>query len=103
MEYGVSSNDIEAAFVSLSVTGTSATEAPPPTVISNASADPLKSERRIFFDNEWFQCKVWDGHRLQADFPIEGPCIIEFDHACAVLPPQTVAKTYAYGNLLITV
>ncbi|MGR8919751.1 MAG: hydantoinase/oxoprolinase family protein, partial [Gammaproteobacteria bacterium] len=103
MEHGVSSDDFDPAFVSLSVTATGRTEMPPPMRLEQTGSDPAKSRRDIYFDGEWHDCTVFNGHALTPDAVIDGPCIIEYDHACAILPPETSAKADSYGNLMIDV
>ena len=103
MEHGVSSDDFEPAFVSLAVTATSRLEMPTPNVLSATQTDALKSHRQIYFEGEWHDCSVWNGHALTPGENLNGPCIVEYDHACAVLPPDTEAVADEYGNLLITI
>ncbi|MGD9601447.1 MAG: hydantoinase/oxoprolinase family protein [Gammaproteobacteria bacterium] len=100
-EYGVSSNDFAPAFVSLGVTATGRMDAPPPVTVGASGGEPVKGERAIYFDRAWHQSKVYDGHALQAGAEVAGPGIVEYEHACAVLPPNVVARVDDYGNLII--
>jgi N-methylhydantoinase A len=102
-EYGVSSNDFAPAFVSLGVTGTGRTESPPAVEVGGSGGEPVKGERKIYFNREWHQSKVYDGHALKPGSSIAGPCIVEYEHACAVLPPNAVGAVDNFGNLVIDI
>lgn len=100
-EFGVSSDDFEPSLVSLGVTAVGKTARPPAAVTAASGAEPIKSRREVYFDGEWHESNIYDGHALAADAEVDGPCIVEFEHACAVLPPNARGKTDQYGNLLI--
>jgi len=55
----------------------------------------------VYFDGEWQESMVYDGHALEASAKIAGPSIVEYEHACAVLPPNATAAVDQYGNLII--
>lgn len=102
-EHGVSSDDFEPAFISLSVTATGATPQP---VFSNgtaSAADPSKGTRRVYFSGNWYDAAVIDGRLLSAGYEIDGPAIIEYADACAVLPPQSSSVVDALNNLVVSV
>ena len=102
-EHGVSSDDFEPAFISLSVTATGATPQP---VFSNSTAsaaDPSKGARRVYFSGNWYDAAVIDGRLLSAGYEIDGPAIIEYADACAVLPPQSSSVVDALNNLVVSV
>jgi N-methylhydantoinase A len=101
-EYGVSSDDFAPALVSLGVTAIGRTESPPAVEIGGGG-NPVKGERRIYFDRQWQVSTVYDGHALQPDATLAGPCIVEYEHACAVLPPNAVATVDDFGNLIIDI
>jgi len=101
-EYGVSSEDFAPALVSVGVTAIGRTESPPAVEIGGGG-DPVKGERRIYFNREWHMSKVYDGHTLRPDVTLAGPCIVEYEHACAVLPPNAVATVDSFGNLIIDI
>ncbi|MBI2963198.1 MAG: hydantoinase/oxoprolinase family protein [Deltaproteobacteria bacterium] len=101
-EYGVSSDDFAPALVSLGVTAIGRTESPPAVEIG-AGGHPVKGEREIHFDRRWHTSTVYDGHALQPDATLAGPCIVEYEHACAVLPPNAVATVDSFGNLIIDI
>ncbi|MBL1308504.1 hydantoinase/oxoprolinase family protein [Pseudomonas putida] len=101
-EFGVSSEDFAPAFVSFGVTAIGRMDSPPPIDLVNTSvADVVKSVRDVYFDGKWLQCKVYDGEALGTQHQIEGPAIIEYEHACTVMPPQTRAHVNAMGALII--
>ncbi len=102
-EYGVSSSDFAPAFVALGVTAIGKMDAPPPVKVGATGKEPVKGERQIYFNRAWHQSKVYDGHALKADATVNGPCIVEYEHACAVLPPKSQATVDAYGNLIIDI
>ena len=102
-EYGVSSEDFAPALVGLGVTATGKMDAPPPVTVGASGRAAVKGERQIYFDRAWHTSKVYDGHALQPQAQVVGPSIVEYEHACAVLPPNTVATVDAYGNLIIDV
>ncbi|MGH8596397.1 MAG: hydantoinase/oxoprolinase family protein, partial [Gammaproteobacteria bacterium] len=102
-EYGVSSDDFAPAFVSLGVTAIGKMDTPPAVEVGNSGGEPLKGERQIYFNKAWRQSKVYDGHALHPAAIVAGPCIVEYAHACAVLPPNAVATVDDYGNLIIDI
>ena len=102
-EYGVSSEDFAPALVGLGVTATGKMDAPPPVTVGASGRAAVKGERQIYFDRAWHTSKVYDGHALLPQAQVVGPSIVEYEHACAVLPPNTVATVDAYGNLIIDV
>lgn len=100
-EYGVSSIDFAPAFVALGVTAIGKMEAPPAVEVGGSGRQALKGERQIYFNREWHTSHVYDGHALKPDAKVAGPCIVEYAHACAVLPPNATANVDHYGNLII--
>ena len=101
MEYGVSSDDFEPAIVSLAVTASGKMEMPPAVESGKTDKDPKKSTRQVYFNGEWHDSVVYDGHALREGVAVPGPSIIEYDHACTVLPPNAEATVDTYGNLII--
>jgi len=103
-EFGVSSEDFAPAFVSFGVTAIGRMDSPPPVDLVNATeGDAIKTVRDVYFDGEWAQCKVYDGEILGTKHRIVGPAIIEYEHACAVMPPKTHAHVNAMGALVIDI
>lgn len=103
-EFGVSSEDFAPAFVSFGVTAIGRMDSPPPVDLVNATeGDAIKTVRDVYFDGEWTQCKVYDGEVLGTKHRIVGPAIIEYEHACTVMPPKTHAHVNAMGALVIDI
>jgi N-methylhydantoinase A len=101
-EYGVASEQFAPAFVSLGVTVVGHNSRPPIVQVNVASdQNPLKGERRVYFAGHWLQTPVYDGQRLFQGFSFTGPAIVEYAHACAVLPPGTSASVDGLENLVI--
>jgi len=110
-EYGVASEEFEPAFVSLGVTviGTVARSAS--LTGAFASANPkrlgadqaLKGERRVIFEGRPIQTRIYDAARLEPGDAIDGPAIVEHEHSCTVLSPESQASVDGARNLIITV
>ncbi len=101
-EYGVSSNDFAPAFVSLAVTAVGKMTAPPAFERTSGAAESAeKGPREVYFEGEWRATRVYDGQALAPGTTIDGPAIIEYEHACAVMPPDTRACVDQFGNLII--
>lgn len=103
-EFGVSSEDFAPAFVSFGVAAIGHMEDPPPVEISHvAGGDILKGERDVYFEGAWTRCQVYSGEALGTQHRIDGPAIVEYEHACTVLPPKTRAHVNAMGALVIDI
>ncbi len=103
-EFGVSSEDFDVAFVSFCVAAIGHMDSLPPIALSTASGgDIVKSERQVYFDGAWTMCKIYDGEALSTEHSIDGPAIIEYEHACTVLPPKTHAHVNKMGALIIDI
>lgn len=103
MEFGVSSDDFAPAIVSLGVTAVGRTARPPAATVDASGREPIKGRREVYFDGEWHESNIYDGHALAEGASVSGPCIVEFEHACAVLPPNARGTIDAYGNMLIDI
>ncbi len=101
MEFGVSSDDFAPAIVSLGVTVVGKTARPPVRKIDVTGREPIKGQRQVYFDRAWHESNIYDGHALAEGAKVQGPCIVEFEHACAVLPPNASGTVDAYGNMMI--
>jgi N-methylhydantoinase A len=102
-EFGVSSDDFEPAFVSLSVAAIGKLDALPeikPILLGNAEAQT--GVRDVFIDGEWVTCTVYNGEALAIGADIDGPAILDYEHACAVLPTWSTAQVNHQGALVIT-
>lgn len=102
MEFGVSSDDFAPAIVSLGVTVVGKTARPPVRKPETAGREPIKGQRQVYFDRAWHESNIYDGHALAEGAKVQGPCIVEFEHACAVLPPNASGTIDAYGNMMIS-
>lgn len=103
-EFGVSSEDFDPAFVSFGVAAIGRMEDPPPVEISHVSGgEIIKGQREVYFDGEWTPCQVYKGEALGTQHRIHGPAIVEYEHACTVLPPNTHAHVNAMGALVIDI
>jgi len=102
LEHGVSSSDFQPALVSLSVTATGATVSPPLMDRAEGSSKELvKGTRQAYFAGQWMETKVFSGEALSSGDKIAGPAIVEYNDACAVLPPTTSASVDDMQNLVI--
>jgi len=76
---------------------------PPARRLAAAGREPVKGRREVYFDGAWHDSNIYDGHALAEGAVVAGPCIVEFEHACAVLPPNARARLDAYGNMMIDI
>jgi len=97
----VSSDDFAPAIVSLGVTAVGKTARPPARTLTSTGREPIKGRRPVYFDRAWHESNIYDGHALGAGARVQGPCIVEFEHACAVLPPNASGTVDDYGNMMI--
>jgi N-methylhydantoinase A len=104
-EFGVSSDDFDPAFVSFSITAIGKMDNPPPVDLHYSEDDKaaIKGVRDVYFDGAWTSCNVYEGEALTTHHHIEGPAIIEYEHACTVLPPKTQSHVNAMGALVIDI
>ncbi|MCZ6664701.1 MAG: hydantoinase/oxoprolinase family protein, partial [Gammaproteobacteria bacterium] len=103
-EYGVSSDDFEPAFVSLSVAATAHMAEPPEFKrLSGEKMASLKNKRNVFFDGVWLECPVLNGQMLQPGDECTGPTVIEYSDSVCVLPPGGKAQVDDHGNLVIDI
>lgn len=103
-EFGVSSDDFDPAFVSFGIAAIGPMADPPPAGLSLGSGDnAVKGEREVYFEGDWIKCPVYAGEALNSHHRIEGPAMVEYEHACTVLPPDTSAYVNAMGALVIDI
>ncbi len=104
-EFGVSSEDFDPAFVSFGVAAIGRMTALPELTVcvSESEVKVVKGERQVYFDGQWILCQVYDGEVLGRQHHITGPAIVEYEHACTVLPPKTHAQVNAMGALVIDI
>jgi len=104
LEYGVSSDQFEPAFVTLGVTGVGRVPkipAEPRRASSALTAE--KGARPVFFEGSWHDTPVYAGQVLAPGQELAGPAVVEYPDACAVLPPGVRGAVDPAGNLVITV
>ena len=100
-EFGVSSDDFEPSIVVLGLAAVGKTKRPPAVMVAASGNDAKKGVRDVYFDRQWHESVVYDGHALGPQSEVVGPCIVEFEHACAVIPPYAVGTVDDYGNMII--
>jgi len=103
-EYGVASETFTPAFVNLGVTVIGHMKSPS-MIVQAASSSPnlRKGERQVYFAGRWLPTPVYNGQALSPSLTIGGPAIVEYAHACTVLPPGTEAVVDDLDNLIISV
>ena len=102
LEYGVASDDFEPAIVSLSIAVIGVLQSPATiAAIPSSLCQNERDRRSVYIDGDWHDCPVYDGEKLSEGAVIEGPAIIEYEHACAVLPASASASLNALGALII--
>ena len=100
-EFGVSSDDFEPSIVVLGLAAVGKTKRPPSVTVVASGENIEKGSRDVYFDKQWYKSIVYDGHALGAQSEVAGPCIVEFEHACAVIPPYAIGTVDNYGNMII--
>ena len=100
-EFGVSSDDFEPSIVVLGLAAVGKTKRPPAVTVVASGENIEKGSRNVYFDKQWYKSIVYDGHALGAQSEVTGPCIVEFEHACAVIPPCAIGTVDNYGNMII--
>jgi N-methylhydantoinase A len=100
-EFGVSSDDFEPSIVVLGLAAVGKTKRPPAAMARASGGDIKKGVRDVYFDGQWHASIVYDGHALGPQSEVVGPCIVEFKHACAVIPPRAIGTVDDYGNMII--
>jgi N-methylhydantoinase A len=100
-EFGVSSDDFEPSIVVLGLAAVGKTKRPPAVMVAASGNDAKKGVRDVYFDRQWHESTIYDGHALGPQSEVVGPCIVEFEHACAVIPPYGVGTVDDYGNMII--
>lgn len=102
-EFGVSSDDFAPAFVALSVAAIGKMRQPSAFYVAEKSdADPTNGSRQVYLDGKWVECPVYNGDHLPRGYAITGPAIVDYEHACAIMPHKTSAVVNDIGALIIT-
>ena len=63
----------------------------------------LKEVRRIYFDGQWFESKIYAREKLRTGNRIEGPSVIEEMGSTTLIHPGDRARVDGYGNILIQI
>lgn len=61
------------------------------------------TERRINFDDTWYDCPIYDREKLPLGASFSGPCVVEQADTTTVVNPGLRAEVDGYGNIIITV
>ena len=102
-EYGVSSTEFPMAFVALGITAIGKLKEPP---LFNFAADGSGgqgSSRKVYFDGEWLEAKLYSHADMTLGSVVSGPSIIEYRDSIAVLPPACSGVVDKNGNLIVTI
>jgi N-methylhydantoinase A len=68
-----------------------------------APQKPHPRHRRVLFDEGWLETSVYDRGSLGIGTEIDGPAVLEEDHATTVVPPDGRARVRSLGVLEIRV
>ena len=63
----------------------------------------LKEVRRVYFDGEWFESKIYARENLHTGNRIEGPSVIEEMGSTTLIHPGDRGTVDGYGNILIQI
>ncbi len=63
----------------------------------------LKEVRRIYFDGQWFESKIYTREKLRSGNRIEGPSVIEEMGSTTLIHPGDRGRVDGYGNILIQI
>jgi len=105
-QYGHRSPEEAAEFVNLRVAAIGKVKRPRLEEIEKGEGSgeqAVKEVRRVFFDGEFMETKIYERRLLQAGDAIEGPAIVEERVSTTVLPPRASLMVDRFGNLVITV
>jgi N-methylhydantoinase A/oxoprolinase/acetone carboxylase beta subunit len=103
-EYFVHNRNFAVAIVNVRVEGTATVgqiEYPKSPKAENDLGTAIKSKRNVFFDGGFRETAILDYDKLGPTHQIEGPSIIEMDHACCVVAPSWDATMDEYNNLIL--
>ena len=62
----------------------------------------VKGTRPVYFDGNYQETTIYDGHRLQSGNSLPGPAIIEQRESTTVVLPRQQAVKGAQGQVLIS-
>ena len=102
--YADASKAVEVINVRMRMTAkTEAVELPWREVRAGDGSQAVVKTRKIFFDEEWLESKVYGREALVPGDSFAGPALITEYSATTVLPPGCVARVDGFGNLVIEV
>ena len=61
--------------------------------------DPLIERRRVWFDDGWVDCPVYDRAAMPTGYALEGPAIVEEAGGTSVVPPRWRVAVHESGSL----
>ena len=63
------------------------------------TGEPLIERRRVWFDDSWVDCPVYDRAAMPAGHVLEGPAIVEEAGGTSVVPPRWRVAVHESGSL----
>ncbi|MGH2750317.1 MAG: hydantoinase/oxoprolinase family protein [Actinomycetota bacterium] len=99
--FGYRMEDESVEVVSVRLTATIAFEMPD-LVESRESEQTSGDKRRINLDGQWIETPVYARSELGRGHDLEGPCIVEFEEATAVVRPEWSGTIDDVGTLVLT-
>jgi N-methylhydantoinase A len=63
----------------------------------------LKGVRRVYFDGQWFDSRIYAREKLDPGNRIEGPAVVEEMGSTTMLHPGDRGRVDSYGNILIQI
>ena len=64
-----------------------------------ATGDPIVERRKVWFDQGWVDCPIYDRSRLGPGASFQGPAIIEEAGGTSIVPPNWSVTVHASGAL----
>ena len=102
-EYFVCNRDFSTAIVNVGVEGTATVgkkvQYPTYPTAKYKVEKAAKGRRKIFFDGKFSDIVFYDYGKLMPTHRIEGPSVIEMEHACCVVAPKWEVTVDEYKNL----
>ena len=102
-EYGVSSDAFPIAFVALGITAIGKLKEPPLFNFASEATGGQGSTRKVYFNGEWLESKLYSHTDITRGSVVSGPGIIEYRDSIAVLPPACSGVVDNNGNLIVTI
>ncbi len=98
---GYSMPDAAAEIVNLRVVGRGVADSEAMPESGGAEGTALTGRRRAFFEGDFREVPVYDGHRLASGEDVVGPAIVEQETTTVVVPPEYQLTCDAFGNYLV--